>query len=173
MVCEVYNRAQIASDYESEKPNYDKLVHLTNRAYDVWVPLYLIVTCFQSEDLKNNVFNSLDKISQLDGKRRNARDIEDNETGNLVIGLLEVLKQVKPYNEVDGISYYEPDPLYSAMVREENIPKKMLRKAFSRLLKRVLEIESSPRGYGLKTKRMYAIDLKKMEEYKKRYTDIQ
>lgn len=162
----------IAKDYEDEKPFYDKLAHLTNRAYDVWVPLFRIATAFNSENVKMGIFTSLDKLSQLDGKRRKARDTEENETGSLISGLTEVFNLVQPYKEDKGISYYDPEILYAAMVKNEKIPKSMQRKSFSRLIKRTLEIESAPQGYNLTTKRMYVLDHKKFDEYKKRYADI-
>ncbi len=162
----------VAQDYEIEKPFYDKLSELTNRAYDVWVPLYRIVTSLTDNDLKASIFNSLDKLSQIDGRRRKMRDAEENETSSLINNLTEVLKQVQPYKQENGLSYYETDGLYNEMVKNEKIPKSMQRKAFSRFIKRVLEIESKPVGFKLATKRMYVIDEAKFEEYKKRYADI-
>ncbi len=161
----------IIQDYEQEKPFYDKLHVLSNRVYDVWVPLYRMVSAFRDPDLQNNVFNSMDKLSHIDNKRRISRDAEENETGSLIEALDEILKLVPPFQKDGGISYYEPESLHNAMVINDKIPKNMQRKAFSRLMKRLLEIESIPRGYNLSTKRMYAIDLAKFEEYKKRYAD--
>jgi hypothetical protein len=162
---------EIIIDYEQEKPFYDKLNVLSNRAYDVWVPLYRMVNAFRDLNLKNSVFNSMDKLSHLDSERRSARDAEENETGSLIESLNEILAKVDPFHIEGGIKYYEPDLLHNAMLINEKIPKSMHRKAFSRLLKRVLEIECSPRSYLDKTKRMYAVDTAKFEDYKKRYAD--
>ncbi len=164
--------SKIASDYEEEKPFYDKLDHLSNRAYDVWLPLFRIVSVFENAELKPQIYNSLDKLSQLDGIRRKMRDSEENETGSLITGLSEVLQRLQPHTDKDGIQYYETDVLFKALVQDEKIPKSMSKKGLSGLLKRALEIYSEPRQYGLGTKRMYGIDIEKFEEYRKRYSDI-
>jgi hypothetical protein len=161
----------IAHGYESEQPFYDRLVHLSNRAYDVWVPLYRIASVFADEDMKAGVFTALDKLSQLDGKRRKSRDAEENETGLLIQGLTDVLKSIQPLQKDEGVQYYDPDALYTAMIKEEIIPKTIKKKGFSRMIKRILEIDSVPRAFGLGTKRMYMIDTGKFGEYKKRYLD--
>ncbi len=44
-------------------------------------------------------------------------------------------------------------------------------KGFSRLIKRVLDIDSIPKAHPSGTKRMYMIDTVKFDEYKKRYAD--
>jgi hypothetical protein len=163
----------IAQNYAAVRPDaqYDRLVHLSNRAYDVWLPLYRIVSAFGGDELKAGVFNALDKLSQLDGKRRDNRDAEENTTGVLVQGLNEVLKSIKPLLDEEGIQYYDPDALYAAMIAHEIIPKSVKRKAFSGLINRVLDIPSVTKTWEKAPKRMYAIDVNKFDEYKKRYAD--
>ena len=168
----LHHGPSIAERYESKTPVYDKLQHLTNRAYDVWLPLFMIVNSFPEGNVKTQAFQSLDHLSQADSKRRRLRDNEENETGSLIAMLTEVLPQLKPLDSIEGIDYYDPDGLHLALQRAELIPKSMQKKALSRMLKRVLEIDSIPRAYLLTTKRMYAIDKIKYEEYKKRYSDI-
>jgi hypothetical protein len=164
----------IAMGYEAIRPEalYDKLVHLSNRAYDVWLPLYRIVSAFKDVNVQNRAFESLDKLSQLDGARRRVRDAEENETGELLQGLTDVLKSIQPLSEDGGIQYYDPDVVYGAMIKDEKISKSVKKKGFSRLIKRILDIDSVPRAFGLGTKRMYAFDVAKFEEYKKRYSDV-
>jgi hypothetical protein len=164
--------SKIGEDYESKTTLYDKLPHLSNRAYDVWLPLFKIINAFLGGDVKYRIFQSLDHLSQTDANQRKLRDREENETGSLIAMLSEVLPQLRPLDSSDGIDYYDPDGLLLALQRAELIPKSMQRKALSRMLKRVLDVDSGPRGYGVSTKRMYAIDVKKLEEYKKRYSDI-
>jgi hypothetical protein len=146
-------------------------VHLSNRAYDVWVPLFRIVSAFTNADVRGQAFASLDKLSQLDGARRRVRDAEQNETGELLQGLTDVLKSIQPLSEDGGMRYYDPDVVYGAMIKDEKISKSVKKKGFSRLIKRILDIDSVPRAFGLGTKRMYAFDVVKFEEYKKRYSD--
>jgi hypothetical protein len=45
----------------------------------------------------------------------------------------------------------------------------MEKKALSRLLRRALEIESVPTAVGGQTRRLYAIDKEKINEYHSRY----
>ena len=162
---------KIAADYESETTLYDKLPHLSNRAYDVWLPLFKLVNAFPDGDVKMRVFGSLDILSQADARRRITRDAEENETGSLIGMLTEVLPQLRPVETKGGVDYYDPDGLHLALLRADLIPRTVQKKGLSRMLKRILEIDSVPRPYGNGTKRMYAVDAKKLEEYRKRYAD--
>jgi hypothetical protein len=162
----------IANGYEAEKPFYDRLVHLTNRAYDVWVPLFKIVNSFSDVDDKMRVFQSLDKLSQTDARRRVIRDSEENETGMAVAMMDEVLPRISPLEVIGDIRYYDPDTVYLALQRGELIPKSMQKKGLSRMLKRALDIDSMPRSFGDGTKRMYAVDAKELESYRKRYAEV-
>lgn len=162
----------IAMDYDSETTLYDTLPHLSNRAYDIWVPLFKIVNSFDEGNYKHQVFQSLDHLSQTDAKRRAIRDSEENETGSLISILTEVLPQLKPLDSVGGINYYDPDGLHLSLQRADLIPKSMKRKSLSRMLKRVFDIDCLPHGYMLSTKRMYAINMVDLEGYRKRYADV-
>src|SRR5450759_3333571 len=61
---------KIAADYQSEQTLYDKLPHLSNREYDVWLALFKIVNAFPEGEAKMRMFQSLDLLSQTDSKRR-------------------------------------------------------------------------------------------------------
>jgi hypothetical protein len=159
----------IAMDYDSETTLYDTLPHLTNRAYDIWVPLFKIVNSFQDIDYKTKVFDALDHLSQTDANRRAVRDSEENETGK-VLEMMEVaMKYVKPEDTKEGISYYDPDWIHEILRREGLIKKSMERKALSRMLKKVLDIDCAPKHIGIESKRMYCIDINALAEMKKRY----
>ena len=159
----------IAREYESGASDAGMLAHLSNRAYDIWAPLYRIVTSFSEGVSRAQAFTSLDKLSRLDVNRRRMRDSEENETGVLIQGLTDVLKHMQPLQVDEGIRYYDPDVLYRTMIEEEKIPHRIKRKGFSRLIKRILDIDSVPRAFRDGTKRMYAVDMVKFEEYQKRY----
>ncbi len=162
----------IAKNYEADTPFHVGVEQLSNRAYDVWAPLYRIASSMASIDLKAQVYGSLDKLSQRDNARRKMRDAEENETGVLLQGLIDVLREMQPLQAADGVDYYDPDVLYAAMIKEEKIPKSVKRKGFSQLMNRILEIHSVPKAFKGGTKRMYAVDIVKFEEYKKRYADV-
>lgn len=162
----------IAEDYNAETPLYDKFLHLTNRAYDIWLPLFKIVYSFDEGRDKTRILESLDKLSQADTRRRVIRDAEENETGMAVAMMDEVLPHIRPLEVTGEISYYDPDAVYLALQRGELIPKSMQKKGLSRMLKRALDIDSMPRSFGDGTKRMYAVDAKKLESYRKRYADV-
>ena len=160
---------EVAADYHGETTMYDTLPHLTNRAYDIWVPLFKIVNSFDASPYKTEIFESLEHLSQTDARRRAVRDSEENETGNALEMIDEALKHVLPEDTRDGINYYDPDKIHMILQREGMIKKSVERKALSRMLKKVLDIDCVPRPYGLKSKRMYVIDMNKFEEYKLRY----
>jgi hypothetical protein len=162
----------IAEDYNSEITLYDKLPHLSNRAYDVWVPLFKIVNAFKEGDDKTRVFNSLDVLSQTDARRRVIRDAEENETGLAVAMLDDVLPHVLPLETKDDMKYYDPDVIYESLHRLDLLPKSMEKKGLSRMLKRTLDIDSIPRSFGSGTKRMYAISSTELESYRRRYADV-
>jgi hypothetical protein len=162
----------IAEDYNSETTLYDKLPHLSNRAYDVWVPLFKIVNAFVEGDDKTRVFQSLDLLSQTDARRRMIRDAEENETGLVVAMLNDVLSHVLPLETKGDVKYYDPDVIYDSLRRLDLLPKTMQKKGLSRMLKRTLDVDSVPRSFGEGTKRMYAIDFKELESYRKRYADV-
>jgi hypothetical protein len=159
----------IADDYDSETTLYDTLPHLTNRAYDIWVPLFKIVNSFGDGDYKNRVFQSLDHLSQADTQRRVVRDSEENETGNALEMIEVAMKYVQPEDTKDGIAYYDPDRIHEILRREGLIKKSLERKALSRLLKKVLDISCEPKHIGLNSKRMYAIDINALADMKRRY----
>ncbi|KAB2922660.1 MAG: hypothetical protein F9K22_11010 [Bacteroidetes bacterium] len=159
----------IAQDYDSETTLYDKLKHLTNRAYDIWVPLFKIVNSFSEGTYKMKVFQSMDHLSQTDAKRRASRDTEENETGNALEMIDVVMDRVKPEETHKGIAYYDPDVVLDVLRREGLIKRTMERKALSRMLKKVLDIDCKGKQNGLKVKRMYAIELEAMKEMKRRY----
>lgn len=160
---------QIAADYHSETTMYDELPHLTNRAYDIWVPLFKIVNSIDDETYKSRVFQSLDHLSQTDARRRAVRDSDENETGTALEMVDEALKYVEPEEIKGRIKYYDPDKIHMILQREGIIKKSVERKALSRMLKKVLDIDCVPRPYGLKSKRLYMIDMNEFEEYKRRY----
>jgi len=162
----------IAEDYNSETTLYDKLPHLTNRAYDVWVPMFKIVNSFNEGDDKTRIFQSLDKLSQTDARRRVIRDAEENETGLAVAMLDEVLPHILPMESSGDVKYYDPDVIYDSLRRLDLLPKSMQKKGLSRMLKRTLDINSVPRKFREGTKRMYEIDMKELESYRKRYADV-
>jgi hypothetical protein len=162
----------IAEDYNSESNLYDKLPHLSNRAYDVWVPLFKIVNAFSDGDDKTRVFNSLDVLSQADARRRVIRDAEENETGLALAMLDDVLPHVLPLETKDDMKYYDPDVIYESLHRLDLLPKSMEKKGLSRMLKRTLDIDSIPRSFGSGTKRMYAISSTELESYRRRYADV-
>ena len=162
---------KIAADYESETTLYDKLPHLSNREYDVWLPFFKIVNAFSDGEVKSRVFQSLDLLSQTESKRRGIRDAEENETGALVEMLNEVLPQLRPIETKEGIDYYDPDGLLVSLQKAELLPRSVKKKTLSRMLNKVLEIASLPRPFGKGTKRMYAVNAMKLEEYRKRYAD--
>jgi hypothetical protein len=159
----------IAEDYNNETTLYDTLPHLTNRAYDVWVPLFKIVNAFVNDEGKTRVFQSLDVLSQTDARRRTIRDVEENETGLAIEMMDEVLTHIQPLDSKGDLRYYDPDAVFQLLHRIELVPKSLQRKALSRMLKRVLDIDSMPRQFGLGTKRMYVIDMAQFENYKLRY----
>ncbi len=165
----------IAEAYNNETTLYDTLPHLTNRAYDVWVPLFKIVNAFMGDDVKTRVFQSLDKLSQTDARRRRIRDSEENETSLALAMIKNVLElpTVQPSEIKENISYYDTDVIYEALRRLELLPKKMEKKGLSRMLKRTLDIESIPRSVKTGAKRMYAIDQKELENYRNRYGDVE
>jgi hypothetical protein len=166
------NGTAIAEDYNSESTLYDKLPHLSNRAYDVWVPLFKIVNAFAEGDDKTRVFNSLDVLSQTDARRRVIRDAEENETGLAVAMLDEVLAHIQPLETKDDVKYYDPDVIYDSLRRLDLLPKSMAKKGLSRMLKRTLDIDSIPRSFGSGTKRMYAVSSSELESYRRRYADV-
>ena len=166
------NGTAIAEDYNSESTLYDKLPHLSNRAYDVWVPLFKIVNAFAEGDDKTRVFNSLDVLSQTDARRRVIRDAEENETGLAVAMLDEVLAHIQPLETKDDVKYYDPDIIYDSLRRLDLLPKSMAKKGLSRMLKRTLDIDSIPRSFGSGTKRMYAVSSSELESYRRRYADV-
>jgi hypothetical protein len=160
----------IAEDYDSETTLYESLPHLTNRAYDIWVPLFKIVNSFGNGEYKTRVFDSLDHLSQADAQRRAVRDSEENETGNALEMIEVAMKYVQPEDTKDGIAYYDPDRFHGVLRREGLIKKSVERKALSRFLKKVLDISCKPKHIGLDSKRMYAIDINAMADMKRRYT---
>ena len=162
----------IAEDYNSENTLYDKLPHLSNRAYDVWVIFFKIVNSFKEGDDKTRVFNSLDVLSQTDARRRVIRDAEENETGLAVAMLDDVLPHVLPLETKNDMKYYDPDVIYESLHRLDLLPKSMEKKGLSRMLKRTLDIDSIPRSFGSGTKRMYAISTTELDSYRKRYADV-
>ena len=162
----------IAADYNKETTIYDKLPHLSNRAFDVWVPLYKIVNAFADGDDKARIFQSLDTLSQADGRRRKIRDAEENETG-LALGMLDDVLLHVPALELDGdVKYYDPDAIFETLRRLDLVPKSMQKKGLSRMLKRTLDIDSIPRSFAGRTKRMYAISAKELDGYRRRYSDV-
>lgn len=163
----------IAGDYEETVSVDLEMTHLSNRAYDIWSPLYRIVSAFIDANERERVITSLNHLSAMDIARRQLRDSEENETGMLIQGLTEVLRAIRPIQEDGDLRYYDPDKLFTEMVRQEKIPGRVKRKGFSRLIKRILDIDSVPKAFEGSTKRMYAVDMIKFNEYKTRYGDPQ
>jgi hypothetical protein len=81
----------------------------------------------------------------------------------------EVLAHVQPLESKGDLRYFDPDAIFLVLQRQELIPKSMQKKGLSRMLKRVLDIDSLPRQFGLGTKRMYVVDMTQFDNYKLRY----
>lgn len=162
----------IAEDYSNTTKPYDKLTHLSNRAFDVWVPLYKVVAAFPEGYNRTSIFRSLEVLSNADVRRRALRDAEENETGVAIRMMDEVLTHVLPLESKDDMKYYDPDVIYDSLHRLELLPKSLQKKGLSRMLKRTLDIDSIPRAFGEGTKRMYAISTKELDSYRKRYADV-
>ena len=128
------------------------------------------MNAFSDGEVKLRVFQSLDLLSQTESKRRGIRDAEENETGTLVGMLNDVLPQLRPLDQ-GRIDYDDPDGLLVALQKAERLPHSVKKKSLSRMLNKALEISSVPRPFGNGTKRMYAVNAKKLEEYRKRYAD--
>jgi hypothetical protein len=160
---------EIAAAYNKDAGAYDSLPHLTNRAFDIWVPLFKIAATIGSVEQKHQIFNSLDKYSQRDCRRRQRRDADENESVNLLLALQEMMLELKPVRVEGAMEYYDPDAVHFFLQRSGYLANGMQKKALSRLLNRTLEIESVPKAFGELTKRMYAIDRNRMAEYSRRY----
>jgi hypothetical protein len=159
----------IVNAYNAQTGLFDNLPHLTNRAFDIWLPLFKITAAFDESNEKTQIFNSLDKYSQLDLRRKNQRDRDENESAALV-GIISGIIQSALYVKIDGNKVFiDPDTVHRILLDAEVIPRNMEKKALSRLLRRTLEIASVPIAVGGQTRRLYVIDKEKISEYQRRY----
>jgi hypothetical protein len=159
----------IVNAYNAQTGLFDNLPHLTNRAFDIWLPLFKITAAFDESDEKTQIFNSLDKYSQLDLRRKNQRDRDENESAVLVEALLSIIQNTLPIKTDGNLLSFDPKSVHELLLISEAIPRNMEKKALSRLLRRTLEIESVPTAVGGQTRRLYVIDKAKISEYQRRY----
>jgi len=159
----------IVKEYNAQSEVFDKLPHLTNRAFDIWLPLFKITAAFEEGEEKTQIFNSLDKYSQMDLQRKNQRDRDENESAVLVEALLTIIQNTLPIKTDGNLLSFDPKSVHELLLTSEAIPRNMEKKALSRLLRRALEIESVPTSVGGQTRRLYVIDKEKISEYQRRY----
>ena len=159
----------IVNAYNAQAELFDNLPHLTNRAFDIWLPLFKITAAFDESDDKTQIFNSLDKYSRLDLRRKSQRDRDENESAVMVEAILGIIQNAIPTKTDGNLLFFDPKTVHEILLMSEVIPRNMEKKALSRLLRRALEIESVPTAVGGQTRRLYAIDKEKINEYHSRY----
>jgi hypothetical protein len=160
---------RIVNEYNAQTELFDNLPHLNNRAFDIWLPLFKITAAFDESNEKTQIFDSLDRYSQLDLRRKNQRDRDENESAVLVEALLSIIQNTLPIKTDGNLLSFDPKSVHELLLISEAIPRNMEKKALSRLLRRTLEIESVPTAVGGQTRRLYVIDKAKISEYQRRY----
>ncbi len=160
-IAEIYRKSPNIPDMD--------ISFLTTRAFDIWWPLISIVQVMQDDKLKQSILEHIIRFAQVDVRRRAQKDTDENETGLLVQAVADYITNT-PGIEKDGNNIYLDRVVFrQALVNEGLIAKGVSVKALSRLLKRVLEIESKPRQVYGATKRYYFVDKPKLDEYQRRY----
>lgn len=151
----------------SSEPAYK---HLSNRSFDIWVPMFIIAEMVdKSADSKGVILQSMEKFSRDIIHQQLQEDKLDNDLLNLLSLWEEVANSLNPVQNKGRKQYYLTDDVHEQAIKIKLLPKGASKTSLSRLLLRGLGAEIDTMKYKYKTKRVYIVDTDKLSELKLRY----
>jgi len=162
--------AEIASRYLNEHLSIQGIEHLSNREYDIWLPILLMANIldeYGDEDL-NPLTMAMLTYSRKCHQDRLKDDAMDNDTAKLLHVFNQFRSEENPDSEDGAIHYYDTARVYEYFKEQEEYAWLTSKGQLSRQLRRIHIRSKTCKVLG-KSQRQYAIDTGDLEELTQRY----
>ena len=137
---------------------------LRNRTLDLWAPLLIIAEIVDEAMVPGLVEHATGQLI-----KRMEMDASENETNRLLITLYALATTVDAIREEATLKYYETDFVFAYARVQGLIPKGASKTWLSRRLHQQFDIGCKPVKVGGVVKRMFEIDVAKLEDLYQRY----
>jgi hypothetical protein len=154
--------ANVAALYAGELP---ELSSLGNRAWDIWAPIVAIGKVVGAD------IEAIVEFARRSVAEKQSVDENENDTVRLLMGLKAMISALKPQKEDAGktVWFYDCDMVQAYFKALGVLTQDATRTGLSRLLNHRFGIIARPERVGGGVKRLYAIDLAKIDDYAARY----
>ena len=137
---------------------------LRNRSLDLWAPLLII-----AESVDEALVASLSAYARAQAANRIDSDSTDNEMSRLIIAMYALATTVAASKVDDALRFYDTDFVFAYLRVQGLVPKSATKTWLSRTLSQKLDIKCRPMKDGGNVKRMFEIDIAKIEDLYRRY----
>ena len=164
---------QLGRIYDEHRDKIPGLEGLHNRQIDLWSPIMLlgglVDEASRKTDSPTNLTHILSGLATSKAQERLRDDSQDNETVKALSVTERMLEELTPLKEEGGKKVYLTDEVLRYFQRQDEFSWLQSKPWLSRLLSGRLDVEIKKQHVDGTTKKVYVVDVDRVEELAKRY----
>jgi energy-converting hydrogenase A subunit M len=162
---------EIAKLYETHVESFQALDHLSNRKFDIWIPMILLADIVDIErgDQQTTIRDEMISYSESDVEYQKVLDAETNETCKLLTALIEIVNDWTPMRiENDKDNYYSSDDVFEFISNSGDFKDIGTKTKLTQKLKK-LDVSCEVKNIDGNSTRLYKINLDSLKDLTARY----